>query len=91
LHDLLDGSVTRPHEGLPEQRIEPGGWPQVNESKQPNMLGSGATPLFPGCFVANVESGQQRIDLVEFVDPASAIGIDPRETIRRLKSISSKP
>jgi transcriptional regulator with XRE-family HTH domain len=35
-------------------------------------------------FVATLESGQRRIDVVEFLDLAEAIGFDPREAIRRL-------
>jgi|SRR5450755_2495640 len=35
-------------------------------------------------FVANIESGQRRIDVVEFLDLASAIGFDPRETKLRV-------
>ncbi|MGJ4993744.1 helix-turn-helix domain-containing protein [Bradyrhizobium sp. HKCCYLS3077] len=41
-------------------------------------------------FIANVESGQRRIDVVELIDIANAIGFDPREAIKRLKSVSSK-
>jgi transcriptional regulator with XRE-family HTH domain len=37
-------------------------------------------------YVATVESGQRRIDVVEFLDLADAIGFDPREAIRRLRS-----
>jgi transcriptional regulator with XRE-family HTH domain len=39
-------------------------------------------------YVATVESGQRRIDVVEFLDFADAIGFDPRDAIKRLKSIS---
>ena len=35
-------------------------------------------------FVATVESGERRIDVVEFLDFAEAIGFDPREAIKRL-------
>jgi transcriptional regulator with XRE-family HTH domain len=41
-------------------------------------------------FVANIESGQRRIDVVELLDLASAIGFDPRDAIKRLSSIGSK-
>jgi transcriptional regulator with XRE-family HTH domain len=41
-------------------------------------------------FIANIESGQRRIDVVELLDLAVAIGFDPREAIKRLKSIGSK-
>ena len=41
-------------------------------------------------FVANIESGQRRIDVVELLDLAAAIGFEPREAIKRLKSIGSK-
>ena len=35
-------------------------------------------------YVARVESGQRRIDVVEFLELADAIGFDPAEVIRRL-------
>jgi transcriptional regulator with XRE-family HTH domain len=38
-------------------------------------------------FVATVESGQRRIDVVEFLDFAHAIGFDPREAIKWLAAI----
>jgi transcriptional regulator with XRE-family HTH domain len=41
-------------------------------------------------FVANIESGQRRIDVVELLDLGAAIGFDPREAIKRLKSTGSK-
>jgi cyanate lyase len=37
-------------------------------------------------FVATVESGQRRVDVVEFLDFAEAIGFNPREAIARLTS-----
>jgi transcriptional regulator with XRE-family HTH domain len=40
-------------------------------------------------FVATVESGQRRIDVVELLDFAKAIGFDPREAIKRL--VATKP
>jgi transcriptional regulator with XRE-family HTH domain len=39
-------------------------------------------------YVATVESGQRRIDVVEFLDLADAIGFDPRDAIKRLRSIA---
>jgi hypothetical protein len=41
-------------------------------------------------FVATVESGQRRIDVVEFLDFADAIGFDPREAIKKLKSVRAR-
>jgi len=38
-------------------------------------------------FVATIESGQRRIDVVEFLDIADAIGFDPRDAIKRLRAI----
>ncbi len=38
-------------------------------------------------FVATVESGQRRIDVVEFLDFADAIGFDPRDAIKRSKAV----
>jgi ribosome-binding protein aMBF1 (putative translation factor) len=36
-------------------------------------------------FVATLESGQRRIDVVEFIDLAEIIGFDPAEVIKQLK------
>ena len=33
-------------------------------------------------FVARLESGQRRIDVIEFLDLASTLGFDPAKTIR---------
>lgn len=41
-------------------------------------------------FVATVERGQRRIDVVELMEFADAIGFDPREAIKRLRLIKSK-
>ncbi len=38
-------------------------------------------------YVARIESGQRRIDVVEFLEIAEAIGLDPRDAIRRLALI----
>jgi transcriptional regulator with XRE-family HTH domain len=38
-------------------------------------------------FVATVESGQRRVDVVELLDFADAIGFDPRDAVRRLASV----
>ena len=39
-------------------------------------------------FVARLESGQRRIDVVELLDLADALGFDPARTISVLKKIS---
>jgi transcriptional regulator with XRE-family HTH domain len=36
-------------------------------------------------FVATVESGQRRIDVIEFLDFAEAIGFDPIDAIKKLR------
>jgi hypothetical protein len=41
-------------------------------------------------FVATVESGQRRIDVVEFLDFAGAIGFDPRVAIKHLMLLRSR-
>jgi transcriptional regulator with XRE-family HTH domain len=38
-------------------------------------------------FVATVESGQRRVDVMEFLAFAEAIGFDPRDAIRRLAQV----
>jgi transcriptional regulator with XRE-family HTH domain len=40
-------------------------------------------------FVATVEAGQRKIDVVELLAFADAIGFDPREAIKRL--LGTKP
>lgn len=40
-------------------------------------------------FVATVESGQRKIDVVELFAFADAIGFDPKEAIRRLAAVSA--
>lgn len=35
-------------------------------------------------YVARVESGQRRIDVIEFIDLSEAIGFNPAEVIRRI-------
>ena len=39
-------------------------------------------------FVARLESGQRRIDVVEFLELADAVGLDPARTISTLKKVS---
>jgi transcriptional regulator with XRE-family HTH domain len=41
-------------------------------------------------FVARAESGQRRIDVIEFLDWAEALGFDPKAIIKRLTSIELK-
>jgi len=36
-------------------------------------------------FVATVESGQRRIDVVEFLDFADAIGFEPSDALRQIR------
>jgi transcriptional regulator with XRE-family HTH domain len=36
-------------------------------------------------FVARLESGQRRIDVVEFLDLASELGFDPAKVIRQIE------
>jgi transcriptional regulator with XRE-family HTH domain len=40
-------------------------------------------------FVARVEGGQRRVDVVEFLDFADAISFDPQNAIRRLLRVRS--
>ncbi len=35
-------------------------------------------------FIARIESGQRRIDVVELLELATALGFDPREALKRL-------
>lgn len=36
-------------------------------------------------FVARLESGQRRIDVIEFLDIAKAVGFDPKDLIAKLE------
>ena len=38
----------------------------------------------PQSFIASVETGQRRVDVVELLDLAKAIGFDPLEAMRRV-------
>jgi transcriptional regulator with XRE-family HTH domain len=38
-------------------------------------------------YVARVESGQRRIDVIEFLDLAEAIGFDPQRVMKRLRAV----
>ena len=40
----------------------------------------------PQSFVAKYEGGERRLDVIEFLEVAEAIGFDPTEFIRRLSS-----
>jgi len=35
-------------------------------------------------FISKYETGERRLDVVEFIDVAVALGLDPFETLRRL-------
>jgi len=41
-------------------------------------------------FVAAIESGQRRIDVVELLDIADAMGFEPSEAIARLRLIKAR-
>ncbi len=41
-------------------------------------------------FVATVESGQRRIDVIEFLDFAAAIGFKPESVIRSISRVPEK-
>ena len=38
-------------------------------------------------FVSNLESGQRRLDVVELLDLAQAIGFDPHQLIREISEV----
>ena len=37
-------------------------------------------------FVSKYERGERRLDVVEFLDVAAALGLDPQEVLRRLRT-----
>ena len=38
----------------------------------------------PQSFIASIETGQRRVDVVELLDLAEAIGFDPHDAVQRL-------
>lgn len=42
-------------------------------------------------FIANIESGQRRVDLVELIDLADVIGLDLHRIIEELESLPAGP
>lgn len=42
----------------------------------------------PQSYIAKVEGGERRLDVVEFIDIADALGIDPATLIRRLNKVA---
>lgn len=38
-------------------------------------------------FISAIEAGQRRVDVVELLDIAKAIGFDPSELLRRLQAV----
>ncbi|WP_245408414.1 hypothetical protein [Zhengella mangrovi] len=43
----------------------------------------------PQSFIASIETGQRRVDVVELLDLAEAIGFDPHDAVRRLLSVAA--
>jgi transcriptional regulator with XRE-family HTH domain len=41
-------------------------------------------------FVSKYERGERRLDVVEFLDVAAALGIDPHKVIRQLRATDGK-
>lgn len=39
-------------------------------------------------WIAHIESGQRRVDVVEFLELAQAIGFDPLRVLRRIRQLS---
>jgi hypothetical protein len=46
--------------------------------------------LLPRADLAGKLGGQRRIDVVELLDFADAIGFDPRDAIRRLRAVRAR-
>jgi transcriptional regulator with XRE-family HTH domain len=44
----------------------------------------------PQSFIASIETGQRRVDVVELLELAKAIGFDPHEALRRLSKVATK-
>lgn len=43
----------------------------------------------PQSFIASIETDQRRVDVVELLDLAKAIGFDPHEAMRRLSRVAT--
>jgi transcriptional regulator with XRE-family HTH domain len=41
-------------------------------------------------FVSKYERGERRLDIIEFIDVADALGIDPHKVIRQLRATDGK-
>jgi hypothetical protein len=59
---------------------------EYQESGHDSGRGCEEAPPTP-VFVATVEGGQRKIDVVELLAFAEAIGFDPREAIKRLSAV----
>lgn len=44
----------------------------------------------PQSFIASIETGQRRVDVVELLELAKAIGFDPHDAIRKLSRTRAK-
>lgn len=40
-------------------------------------------------FIANIESGERRVDLVELIDLAAVVGLDVENLVRKLKKVGT--
>lgn len=45
----------------------------------------------PPSFVAKIELGDRRLDVIEFLDVANALGADALDILKRLATIPSEP
>lgn len=46
---------------------------------------------FPQSFVSKYETGERRLDVMEFADVCIAIGLDPTEFLREMLLLNAKP
>jgi transcriptional regulator with XRE-family HTH domain len=45
----------------------------------------------PQSFVAKYENGERRIDVIEFVDITSALGVPTADLLARIEPVAAKP
>ena len=61
----------------------------VDARKKAGLTQAQAAALIkkPQSFIAKTEGGERRLDIVEFIDLARALNLDPAEVVRKLAKV----